>query len=373
MSGEVLIYAGARTPFATWGPGQRADGQPGGRLKPLDPFDLAAAAAKGAMARAGLEPKELDRVVFGNCYHVGPHACYGARYVAHRSGLPLESTGVTVNLACGAGLQAVATAAEEILQGRRLVLASGADSSSNVPRNVFIPSFKDAMAGEQIATCSQQAAKSRGVSRRDQDDWAMRSHERAAKARKAGLLAEEIVPTGGLDEDDAVIDDPKPELFASSKLLFETGDATKHNTHAVVDGGSALVMGAPGAAPGRPLGRFLGWSVAGVKPEEMALGSVAAIGKLLPKLGWSLDSVDLFEINETFASQSVIGLRELKLDPERLNVNGGALALGHPFGGSGGRLVLSLLLELRRRGKKRGLASVCVGGGQGIAVAVEAL
>lgn len=369
---DVLFYSGARTPFTTWGPGQRADGQPGGQLKPLDAFDLGAAAARGAIARAGLTPGDFDRIVFGNCYHVGPHACYGSRYVAHRAGLPLDSSGLTVNFACGAGLQAIASAAEEIRQGRKLVLASGADSSSNIPRNVFIPSFKDAMAGEQIATCSQAAAKQRGVSRQDQDDWARRSHVRAGGARAKGWLAEEIVPVGEVKEDDAIIADPKPEIFAGSKLLFETGDATRHNTHAVVDGGAALVMGAPGAAPAKPIGRFVGWETAGVKPEEMALGSVAAIRKLLPKIGWTLDSVDLFEINETFASQSVIGLRELKLDPETLNVNGGALAIGHPFGATGGRLVMVLLAELRRRGKKRGVAAVCVGGGQGIAVAVEA-
>lgn len=368
---DILIYAGARTPFATWGPGLRGDGQPGGQLKPLDAFDLGAAAAKGALEKAGLGPTDVDRVVFGNCYHVGPHACYGARYVAHRAGLSVESTGITVNLACGAGLQAVATAAEEVARGKRLILAAGADSASNVPRNVFVPSFKDVMAGEQIASCAQILAEDRGVTRLDQDDWAIRSHALAGKARAAGWFAEEIIPVGEVEEDDAVLDDPKPELFAASKLLFETGQATKHNTHAVVDGGSALVMGAPGAAPKPPLGKFAGWAVAGVKPQDMALGSVAAIRKLLPSVGWTLDSVDLFEINETFASQSVIGLRELALPPEKVNVNGGALALGHPFGGTGGRLVLTLLRELRRRGKKRGVAAICVGGGQGIAVAVE--
>jgi len=372
---DVMILGGARTPFAVWAKGERPDGQKGGALAALDPFDLGAAALKGALEKSGVPGDRLERLAFGNCYHVGPHACYGARYVGLRAGLPESLTGVTVNLACGAGLQALLSAADDVADGRaRLAAAVGADSSSNVPRNVFVPSFKDVSCGQNIAETAQAVARELGFSRDEQDAWALRSHRRAALARQKGWLAEEIVPTGGASADDAIREQASEEFFAQSKRLYETGDATHGNTHAIVDGGSALVLAAPGQAAGRQvLGRYVGGAVAGVPPARMAEGSVAAIRKLLAQLKLSAADVDLFEINETFASQMIIGVKELGLDPEKVNVNGGALALGHPFGGTGGRLVLTLLKELKRRGLKRGVASICVGAGLGIAAAVEAV
>jgi acetyl-CoA acetyltransferase family protein len=369
---DILLLDGARTPFTLWPKGERPGGLRGGQLAALDHFDLGAAALKGALDRSKLASEKLSRIVFGNCYHVTPHACYGARYLANRVGAPPSVTGVAVTLACGSGLQAIATAAGEIALGASLVAAVGADSSSNVPRNVFVPSFKDASCGINIAETSQTLSKEFGFTRADQDRWALLSHQRARKAQLAGRFAEEIVETAGVKEDDAVLPEPTAEHFENSKLLYETGDATNGNTHAIVDGGSALILASEkGAAGLKPLGRLLGTAVAGVAPERMAYGSVAAIRMLLDALKMKTTDFDLFEINETFASQIIIGVKELSLPEDRVNPQGGALALGHPFGGTGPRLVLTLLRQLKRAGLKRGIASICVGGGLGIAAAVE--
>jgi acetyl-CoA C-acetyltransferase len=369
---EVLILDGARTPFTLWPKAEKPDGSKGGLLSALDHFDLGAAALKGALDRSALKPEGLSRIVFGNCYHVTPHACYGARYVANRVGAPPSVTGVAVTLACGSGLQAVATAAGEIKLGAERVGVVGADSSSSVPRNVFVPSFKDASCGINIAETSQTLSKSFGFTRADQDRWALISHERAGRARAAGRFAEEIVETAGVKEDDAIVPNPTAEYFARSKILYEGNDATSANTHAIVDGGSAIVMTSENGAAGlKPLGRLLGTAVAGVAPERMAYGSVAAVKMLLDRLKMKTTDFDLFEINETFASQIILGVKELGLAEDRVNVQGGALALGHPFGGTGPRLILTLLRQLRRGGGKRGVAAICVGGGLGIAAAVE--
>ncbi|MDE2313485.1 MAG: thiolase family protein [Elusimicrobia bacterium] len=375
MKQEILILSGARTPFAVWSRGEKPEGGKGGALASLDPFDLAGTASSGALSRAGLSARDLDFIVFGNCYHVGPHACYGARYVAHRLKADTGLTGTTVNLACGAGLEAVRVAAEEIASGRHsLVLACGADVSSRVPLSTFVPSFNDVWCGRAISETSQAVAKELGVSRQAQDAWAGQSHRRAAKARAAGLFRDEIVPAADAVQDDAIRENPTEDYFAKSKILYEGGNATSANTHAIVDGGSALVLADTKAAAGKnPLGRLAGAEVVGLAPERMAEGSASAIRKLLARLSWPLDSVDLFEINETFASQTLVDIKALGLDPEKVNVNGGALALGHPFGGTGARLIHTLLLELARRGLKRGLAAICVGGGLGIAAAVERL
>lgn len=382
MTKNIIFLEGARTPFCLWGGGTRADGvTKGGTLKPLDHFDLAAAALKGALSRSGVEASAVDKILFGNTYAVGPHACYGARYVGHRAGVPPEVPGVTVNMACASGLLSIIYAADAITHGEaRLAAATGADSSSNVARNVFIPSFNDLMCGRQIALVAQDSSKADGLSREEQDRWALRSHQRAAGARLRGVFDEEIVPVAlpdgtKVDRDDTIIEDPQPAVFANSKILFEGELATAHNTHAVVDGGAAILMTSEDQAhhAARALGRYAGSAVVGVPAAQMASASVKAVHQLLPKLGWSKESVDLWEINETFASQTLVAVKELGLPEELVNVNGGALAIGHPFGATGPRLTHTLLKELKRRGKKRGVAAICAGSGAGVAVAVETL
>lgn len=370
---DIFILAGARTPFATWASGTTGTGVKGGALKPLDPFDLGAAALKGAVSKAALPLEKLDKLVFGNMYAVGPHACYGSRYVAHRAGLPENIPGFNVSLACGTGLYAVIAAAQDIALGASNVIAAvGADNVSLVRRDVFVPSFNDISCGLHIAKTAETLAKDHGFSRQDQDRWARRSHEAALRAQRQGFFNEEITPTGAVQEDDAIQQNPTPDFFAKSEPLFdESGStATAANTHAIVDGGSALIL-ASAASAAKPLGRYVSGAVISLAPTRMALASVPAIGKALELAKLKISDIDLFEINETFAAQMLIDMKELGIPEEKVNVNGGALALGHPFAATGGRLVLTLLKELERRGLKRGVASICIGGGQGVAVVVE--
>ena len=371
---DVLVMAGARTPFAAWSFGTTGKGTPGGALKELDPQDLAAAALKGALPAAGLTPREVEFIAFGNMYQVGPHGCYGARYVGHRAGCPPETAGVAVGLACGTGLLALKTAAAAISRGEaRVAAAVGADSPSRLRRDIFVPSFTDISCGKHIAKTAEERAAEAGLSRAAMDAWALRSHQRARASAK--LRAAEIVPVAGLAEDDAVLDAPESGRLEAAKLLFSDGTTvmTHANVHGVVDGGAALVLAAAKTAKGRALGRLVSSALVGVPPERMAYAAVPAVRRALEQARWRADEVDVWEINETFAAQVLLDSAELGLDPERVNPNGGAIALGHPFGATGVRLVHTLLLELRRRSRRRGVAAISVGGGLGIAFCVEAL
>jgi acetyl-CoA C-acetyltransferase len=371
---DVLILAGARTPFTAWSHGTTGRATPGGALKELDPFDLGAAALKGALSRAKLAPADLGFASFGNMYQVGAHGCYGARYVTLRAGCPPEVPGVAVNLACGTGLLALKTAADAVALGEaRIAAAVGADAPSRLRRDVFVPSFVDVSCGKHIAKTAEERAVEKKLSREVVDGWACRSHLKARAA--TGLLADEIVPVAGLTSDDAVLDDAAPERFAAERPLFDDGSSlmTRANVHGVVDGGAALILAAPKAAPGRVLGRLVSTALVGTAPERMAYAAVPAVKLALERARWRVSDVDLWEINETFAAQVLLDAAELGLKEETINVRGGAIALGHPFGATGIRLVLSLLLELRRRGKRRGGAAISVGGGLGIAACVEAL
>lgn len=371
---DALILAGARTPFAAWSHGVDGKGGPGGKLKELDPFDLGAAALKGALARSGVAGGDLSFVAFGNMYQAGAHGCYGARYVTHRAGLPPEVPGSAVNLACGTGLMALKTAAEAVLRGRTpFAAAVGADAPSRLRRDVFVPSFVDVSCGLHIAKTAENLAVAKKLSRADLDSWAVRSHKTAASS--SALLAEEIVPVAGLSADDLPRPDATVEALASARPLFDDGSTlmTHANVHGIVDGGAALVLAAPSVAPGRALGRLASIALVGVPPERMAYAAVPAIRQALERARWRQSDVELWEVNETFAAQVLLDSAELGLKPETVNVRGGSIALGHPFGATGLRQVLSLLLELRRRGGRRGCAAISVGGGLGIAACVEAL
>lgn len=371
---ETLIMAGARTPFAAWSFGATGRGTPGGALKELDPQDLAAAALKGALTAASLAPRDVNFIAFGNMYQVGPHGCYGARYVGHRAGCPPETTGVAVTLACGTGLMALTTAASAISRGEASIAAAvGADALSRLRRDIFVPSFMDISCGKHIAKTAEERAAEKGLSREAMDAWALRSHVKARAAAK--LRAAEIVPVAGLSDDDAILEDATPDRFAAAKLLFNDGTTvmTQANVHAIVDGGAALILASPKAAKGRALGRLVSSALLGVPPERMAYAAVPAVRQALERARWRASEVDVWEINETFAAQILLDNAELGLDVERVNPNGGAIALGHPSGATGVRLVHTLLLELRRRSRRRGVAAISVGGGLGIAVCVEAL
>jgi len=283
---------------------------------------------------------------------------------------------LAANLGCGTALQAVGQAAQLILHGEaRIAAAGGSESTSNIPKEVLFPSFNDVSAGAFIGKTVEDMALSFGITRADADGWALRSHARALLARRKGLFTGEIVPVAGIDRDDHILEQPTLEHFQKAKASYQGGIVTGANAHGLVDGGAALILADEKAAPAgvRPLGRFVAWAVAGVAPARMAYASVPAIESVVRKAGWKPEDVDLFEINETFAAQLLVVQKALGIPSEKLNVNGGAVGLGHPFGATGARLILTLLHELERRKLQRGVAAVCIGGGQGAAAAVETL
>lgn len=369
MLREVFIVGGARTPFASWKRARTGSGSRGGALAAFDPAALAVAACRGALERTGIAPAEVDRLNFGNMYQVGPHACYGGRYVSLGTGLPPEVPSVALNMACGTGLAALIHSAREVAADEaRTVLCAGADCPSRVEKEIFAPSFFDEACGSEIGATVEPLAAAKGIDGAAMDAWALESHRRARRA--AGSAAEEIVPVDGLSFDDAVAEEPDAIPFAAAKRTFG-GGVSARNTHAIVDGASALLLDA--RRRDGTLGRFVDGVSVGIAPARMGVASVPAIRALLEKTGRSVSSVDLFEINETFAAQLLLDAGELSIPPEKLNVNGGAIAFGHPFAATGGKLVLGLLLELRRRNLSSGIAAICVGGGIGVAVLVERL
>ncbi|MBI5594562.1 MAG: thiolase family protein [Elusimicrobia bacterium] len=371
---DAFLISGARTPFCAWSRGRRGDGSRGGALAALDPFELGGAALRGALERCGPGAGAPERVVWANMYQDGPHGCYGARYAAWKAGLPPSVPALTLNLACGGGLSAVAEAAQDVASGEaRSVLAGGADCPSRLAKEVFAPSFTDLQCGLPIAATVEPLAAAAGFTREDLDAYALESHRRAVAARER--LAEEVVPAGGAGADDGPSQGLTAGELAAAKPTAPGGLVTARNTHSVADGGAAVLLAGAAWAAERgmtPLCRVAASAYAGVPPERMGVASVPAVRAALARAGWEAPAVDLWEVNETFAAQALLDARELGLDLAKVNVNGGAIALGHPFAASGARLVLGLALELRRRGLRRGGAAVCVGGGLGVCVLLEA-
>lgn len=387
---EVVILGGARTPFGTFG----------GSLKDISAVDLGVTAALAALARAGVPASAVDDVVVGNVIHTGKDAPYLARHIALYAGVPVETPALTVNRLCGSGLQAAISAAHSIRAGESSVaLVGGAESMSQAPyvlRNRFgsgigTPELGDALwetltdtyCGCGMAITAENVAERYGITREAQDRYALLSQQRAAAARDR--LAEEIVPVelpqrrgspARLEQDEHPRPDTTYEALARLPARFKPGGTvTAGNASGINDGAAMLVLASASraAAEGwRPLGRLVSWGVAGVDPHYMGMGPVPASRRALQRAGLTLSDIDLVEVNEAFAAQYLAVEQELGLDRERTNVNGGAISLGHPVGASGARLLLTLLLELRRRGGRFGLATLCIGGGQGIAAVVEA-
>jgi acetyl-CoA acetyltransferase family protein len=376
-----------------------------GKLKDFTAMELGAVAAKGAIERAGVEAKEIDHVVFGNAQQTSGDALYGARHVGLRAGVPIETPALTVNRLCGSGMQSLVTAAQMIQLGESTVaLAGGMESMSQAPHvirgmrwgvglgegkledSLMIALF-DTYCGMAMANTAELYGEQQGVTREMQDEFALRSQKCADDAYKAGRIQEELVsvplknrkgePSGEMfGEDDHRRPDTMIENLQKLKPAFgKNGTVTAGNASGIVDGGAATVMMKLDEAQRRglkPLGRIVSWGIAGVDPKIMGSGPVPASRLALKKAGLKLDDIDLIEVNEAFAAQYLAVEKELGLNREKVNVNGGAIALGHPLGATGTRLVITLLHELRRRGKKYGLATACIGGGQGIAVVVEA-
>ena len=394
--GDIAIVSGARTPF----------GRYCGKLKNYTAQELGAVAAKGAMERAGVAPTDFDHVVFGNAQQTSGDALYGARHVGLQAGLPIETPALTVNRLCGSGMQAIVSAAQLIQTDEgKVVLAGGMEAMSQAPfvirgrdgftlapggklEDSLMVALLDSYCGSYMANTAELYGSQQGITREMQDEFALRSQKCADDAYKAGRIQEELVPvplrdhkgvpTGeSLTEDDHRRPQTTMEGLAKLKPAFgKNGTVTAGNASGIVDGAAAVVVMSMDEARKRslmPLGRIVSWAVAGVDPKVMGRGPVPASKLALQKAGLSLEYMDLIEVNEAFAAQYLAVEKELGLDREKVNVNGGAVALGHPMGATGTRLVLTLLYELRRRKKKYGLATACIGGGQGIAMIVETL
>jgi acetyl-CoA acyltransferase 2 len=391
MQKEVYIVGGARTPM----------GEYTGKLKDISALDLGAVASRAAMERTGVKPEMIDHVVFGNVLQTSADAVYGARHVGLKAGIPIEVPALTVNRLCGSGIQAAVSGAHMILlEEADVVLTGGMESMSQAPHvirglrsglrlgqgqleDTLWSALLDTHCGCTMAGTAENCAAKYGISREEQDRYAMRSQQLASKAWKSGRLKEEVVPVEikgrkGVEifaQDDHLRPETTMDALANLPAAFsKNGCVTAGNASGIVDGGAALILASVKGAKEyglKPLGRMTHWATVGVEPTLMGMGPAPATRMVLDKAGLALGDIDLIEVNEAFAAQYLAVEKELGLDREKVNVNGGAIALGHPLGMTGTRLLLTLLLELRRRELTRGLATACIGGGQGIAAIIE--
>jgi acetyl-CoA acyltransferase len=374
---------------------------PRGALRSVHPTDLAATVIRSAVERVpGLDPKEIDDVILGCAMPEAEQGLNMARVALLRAGLPTDVPGQTVNRFCASGLQTIALAAQQVMSGMGdVVVAGGAESMSAVPMggHHFAPNPAMAEMSPDVylgmGLTAENVAKRYEVSREDQDAFALRSHQRAIAAIDAGLFKDEIVPievehvwfengkvqrsTMIFDTDEGPRRDTSAEALAKLKPVFAVnGTVTAGNSSQTSDGSAAVVVMSREKADAlgvKPLARFVSFAVAGVPPEIMGIGPVAAIPKALKQAGLTIDQIDLIELNEAFAAQALAVIRALELDEEKVNVNGGAIALGHPLGCTGAKLTVQILHELRRRGGRYGLITMCIGGGMGAAGIVEML
>jgi 3-oxoadipyl-CoA thiolase len=391
VTSRAVVLAGVRTPI----------GRYGGALSGVRPDDLAALAIREAVKRSGVPAEQIEDVYFGAANQAGEDNRNVARMAALLAGLPDSVAGVTVNRLCASGLAAVVSACHAVIAGDgELFVAGGAESMSRAPlvtakpekefargdRTMYDttlgwrftnPKLAELFLPEAMGETGENVAERYNVSREDQDAFALASQQRWAAAADAGRFDDELVAVGDFARDEHPRPDTSLEKLATLKPAFrENGTVTAGNSSGINDGAAALVIASEEKARElgvEPLGTFVGSAVAGVDPRVMGIGPVPAVRKLLARTGVGASELDLVELNEAFASQSLAVIRELGLDHDKVNVNGGAIALGHPLGMSGARLVVSLLHELRRRGGRYGLATLCVGVGQGQAALFERL
>src|ERR671937_3036583 len=388
---DVVVIDGARTPFGTFG----------GALRDVSATDLGIVAAKAALERSKVDPKQIDQVIFGNVLQASGDAVYLARHIGLRSGIPKEVPALTVNRLCGSGLQAIILAAQEIQLGQaNFVLAGGAENMSMAPHMIRgarwgLPlgeqkledylwvALVDSYNGLGMANTAENLGRKYGITREAADEFAYRSHMLAAKARESCRFSEEIVPVEvktkkgmiTVDKDEHIRPDTTREILGKLQARFEkNGTVTPGNASGINDGAAAVVVASAAAARRahlQPIARIVSGGVCGVDPDIMGIGPAPSSREALERAGLKVSDMDLVEINEAFATQYLAVEKDLGLDRERTNVNGGAIALGHPLGASGARLALTLVTELGRRSKRYGLASLCIGGGQGIAAIFE--
>ncbi|MEE2856617.1 MAG: thiolase family protein [Planctomycetota bacterium] len=397
MTKKIQILGGARTAMCEY------VGTPGfGLFKDTSAIELGAQITREALRRTEVDPSDVDHVVIGNVMQTSADALYGARHVALRADLPIETPGLTVNRLCGSGLQAIISGSQHILLDEaQVVVSGGMENMSQCPHvirgaregfrlgqgnleDLLMASLMDPYCGLFMAQTAEKLAAQYEISREEQDEFAVTSISRAENAQEKGLFDAEIFPIEvkrgkqmiQVDRDDHIKPGTTQEKLARLRPAFgKDGTVTAGNASGIVDGAAAVVLAAedsPVALDREVLGTVKGWKVVGVDPSIMGIGPAPAISGLLADQGLAISDIQLFEINEAFSAQYLAVEKELGLDRDKVNVNGGAIALGHPLGMTGTRLVLTVLHELRRRGGGLGIASACIGGGQGIAVLVEA-
>ena len=392
---DVVFLSGVRTPFGTFG----------GTLKDHSAIELATVAARCAVERSGLQPADFDHAIFGNALQTSADAIYFARHVGLKAGLPIEVPALTVNRLCGSGFEAITQAAQQILlEESQVVLAGGGESMSQAPHvvrgarwglrlgppaaleDLLWESLTDPQCGFSMAQTAENLAEKYQLTRQEVDAYALRSQQLAKRAWDEGVFDEEVVAVEVKDPKSRQLvpfraDEhmrPATTLEGLAKLppyFKKDGLVTAGNASGICDGAAAVVLASEAVAKARglkPLGRIVAWAVAGVEPKFMGIGPAPAIRKLLARTGMKLEDADLIEINEAFSPQYVAVEKELGLPRERVNVHGGAIAIGHPLAASGTRITLHLLHALRRSGGRFGIGSACIGGGQGAAVMVEA-
>ncbi|MEN8376252.1 MAG: acetyl-CoA C-acetyltransferase [Gemmatimonadota bacterium] len=392
---DIVFLSGRRTPFGTFG----------GSLKGFSANDLGVFAAESALATAGVDPAFIDHVIFGNALQTSADAIYLARHVGLRAGVPQETPALTINRLCGSGFQAIINGAQEIMLGEaEFALCGGSESMSQAPHivrgarwgglrlgeaggffeDLLWAALTDSFCQRSMAQTAETLADRYGVTREEADELAVMSQHRAKAAWDEGRFAAEVEPVvihgrkgeRKFEVDEHMRPDTTAEALAGLRPYFrKDGLVTAGNASGIGDGAAAVVIASAEAAAGKglePIGRLVSWGIAGVDPQIMGIGPAPAARKALARADMGLDQMDLVEVNEAFAPQYAAVIRELGLDPEKTNVNGGAIALTHPLAASGSRITIHLLHELRRRGARYGLGSACIGGGQGAAVVVEA-
>ena len=410
MTEGAVVVGGARTPFCEWLGGKRGDGGPGGRLASVSAEQLGTVAIKGAMEKTGTDPTSVEHVVMGHALQTSGQAIFGARHAGLRSGIPEEVPMLTLNRLCGSGAQSIISATQMIMLGEAdVVVAGGMENLSQAPHvlrgmrdtyklgrppsageelaqdmeDYLFTNLVDGVSGMFMAQTSDELCRRKGVEREQADEYAAMSHQRTESSVSSGTWENEVVPVDTADgtvdhthEDHVVLGTTMETLSGLRTHFGPQSLVTAGNASGVVDGAAAVVVKSASRAEAdgdEPLSRIVSWGVVGLEPSIMAYGPVPSSLKAIEKAGLSVSDIDLWEINEAFAGQAVACIKDLGISYDIVNVNGGAVGIGHPLAATGTRLVLTLSHQLKETGSRYGVATACIGGGQGIAVVVESI
>ena len=410
MTEGAVVVGGARTPFCEWLGGKRGDGGPGGRLASVSAEQLGTVAIKGAMEKTGTDPNSVEHVVMGHALQTSGQAIFGARHAGLRSGIPEEVPMLTLNRLCGSGAQSIISATQMIMLGEAdVVVAGGMENLSQAPHvlrgmrdtyklgrppsageelaqdmeDYLFTNLVDGVSGMFMAQTSDELCRRKGVEREQADEYAAMSHQRTESSVSSGTWENEVVPVDTADgtvdhthEDHVVLGTTMETLSGLRTHFGPQSLVTAGNASGVVDGAAAVVVKSATRAEAdgdEPLSRIISWGVVGLEPSIMAYGPVPSSLKAIEKAGLSVSDIDLWEINEAFAGQAVACIKDLGISYDIVNVNGGAVGIGHPLAATGTRLVLTLSHQLKETGSRYGVATACIGGGQGIAVVIESI